>query len=234
VAASILSTPVVTLNSTAKIIASSRSSYNSGDSTVYLTWPAITGANQYKVNHRVVGAATWTAGTTATDSNSTVTGSTWYYDLTASSLVSGQSIEVQVIASNSNGYGPDSAASTAVPVSDTTAPISTTLAASTAGATSGTTNNSAGTVVSYAKKTFTLPSNTEKMGMPIILTTGTLASTIGTVTISMDSTEKIATALVTVLPGLDASGKTVIFTVADAAGNAWVTSSTVATQFITF
>ncbi len=234
VAASTLSTPVVALNSTAKIIASSRSTYNSGDSIVYLSWPAITGANQYKVNHRVVGAATWTAGTNATDSNSTVTGSTWYYDLTASSLVSGQSIEVQVIASNSNGYGPDSAASTAVSVSDTTAPISTTLAASTAGATSGTTNNATGTVVSYAKKTFTLPSSTEKMGMPVIATTGTLTSTIGTVTVSLDAAETTATILVTVLAGQDASGKTVIFTVTDAAGNAWVTSSAVATQFITF
>ncbi|MEI6386669.1 MAG: hypothetical protein WCQ50_08545 [Spirochaetota bacterium] len=234
VAASTLSTPVVSLNSTAKAIASSRSTYNSGDSTVYLTWPAITGADQYKVNYRVVGTPTWTAGTTAADSNSTVVSGNWYYGLTTSSLVSGQSIEVQVIASNSNGYGPDSAASTVVSVSDTTAPISTTLAASTVTASSGTTNNSAGTVVSYATKSFTLPSSAEKMGMPAVSTGGTLTSTIGTVSISLDSTEKIATVLVTVAAGQDASGKTVIFTVADAAGNAWVTSSTLATQFVTF
>ncbi|MFZ4617067.1 MAG: hypothetical protein ACOYM2_12845, partial [Rectinemataceae bacterium] len=59
VAASILSTPVVTLNSTAKLqagtIGSNRSTYNDGDTTVYLSWPATTGANEYKVNYRVVG-----------------------------------------------------------------------------------------------------------------------------------------------------------------------------------
>jgi hypothetical protein len=238
--------PVLSLDSNALAIAklaagSTRQTYENGDTVVYLSWPAIASSDQYKLQYRINPATTWNAAAaviTNAAGSATVTAGTWYYAYTLpvgsfpAGLVSGDSIELQLSASIVSANTLDSLYSTLVSVTDGTAP---TASAAAFGGIAQSTNNTAGTTTLWRSYTVAL-AGAEKMSVPMLATGSTLtaAQGLGSVTYTLNQGHTQATILLGVPAGQTAVGQTLVLTLKDAGGNTYATSSTVATQTMTF
>ena len=238
VAGTQLTAPAISLDSVAKSAVSPyRSTYNHGDTTIYLSWPAVSNADTYTVYYRVAGILAWTTGATVNSGNATIAGGNWYYGQTVTALVSGEQTEVKVVASQTTGLTsgsyPTSLDSNVLSVADTTAPTGGLAFLATASTpASGSPVNTGTYKVSYATYTVALPGGAEKMSLPVVAAGGTLTAAFGTVTFQLNQARTQATIILAVPSNVDATGKTIVMTLADAAGNVYNSSLITATPVV--
>jgi len=234
-----LATPVPAVDTIGKSTASGRTAYNGAENTIYLTWPTVAGADTYTITSRIKGTVAFGTSATVNSANGTLTGGNWTFAYTSVAWVSGQQVEIQMVASDSTNASPSSLASALVTVGDTVAPVGGVAGFSAATSVVGLVNNTGVYQPAVLKYTVSLPGGTEKMSLPVLAAGGTLSTAFGTVSFSLNLALTTATITLTVPNNVDATGKTVVLTLADAAGNVYNSSLItvavpVTTQTLTF
>jgi hypothetical protein len=220
-AATAITAPALSLDSTRleKNKSPIRSTYENGDTTAYVKFTKDSDPNTtYVFRYRLSTEEAWTVPGSPSVSKAEFDSTNYYATLTIPAVVSGKSLQIRLLASNTTTGAPSSYSNT-ITVADTTAPVATGTGTPSP-ATTGAFNNTAGTAAIFTTVTVTLSS--EPIGSIAVNSSGTTAGVSACIVSTTFNTGMTSAVILFKIPvGTNLSGSTLALDLTDGAGNTY-------------